>query len=52
MRLAPIADNTSVRYGVRVFSDDIDTGKEELVFHTQVTFVCLDGSGSKTPLPG
>jgi acyl-CoA hydrolase len=43
--------NTSVRYTVSVYADNIDTGAEELVFSTQVTFVCLDALGSKRVLP-
>lgn len=43
--------NTSVRYRVEVFCDDIESGAEELVFHTTVSFVCLDALGRKTPLP-
>ncbi len=42
---------TSVQYTVKVFSDDIETGKEEIVFSTHVTFVCLDDKGNKTHLP-
>jgi acyl-CoA hydrolase len=39
---------TSVRYRVAVYSDDLDTGNEESVFSTHVTFVCLDAAGRKT----
>jgi len=42
---------TSVRYRVEVFCDDIDSGAEDPVFATTVTFVCLDTEGRKTPLP-
>jgi acyl-CoA hydrolase len=42
---------TSVQYTVNVFADDIDSGREESVFSTHVTFVCLDGEGRKTALP-
>jgi acyl-CoA hydrolase len=38
---------TSVQYSVNVFADDIDTGREDIVFSTHVTFVCLDGAGKK-----
>lgn len=38
---------TSVRYGVEVF---IGTDPEP-AFSTQVTFVCLDAEGRKTPVP-
>jgi acyl-CoA hydrolase len=42
---------TSVQYTVTVFADDIDTGAEESVFSTHVTFVCLDNQGRKTGIP-
>jgi acyl-CoA hydrolase len=41
---------TSVRYEARVYSDVIDTGEEELVFSTQVTFVRVDDDGNKLAL--
>lgn len=41
---------TSVSYAVRVFADNIETGEEELVFTTHVTFVCLDSAGNKRAL--
>lgn len=42
---------TSVRYTVNVYADNIETGAEELVFSTHVTFVCLDANGNKSALP-
>lgn len=42
---------TSVQYEVTVYSDDLDSGREEQVFSTHVTFVCLNDTGHKTPLP-
>lgn len=42
---------TSVRYAVTVFSDDLETGVEEQVFSTCVTFVCLNVEGQKSELP-
>lgn len=42
--------NTSVSYAVEVFADSINTGEEERVFSTQVTFVCLDSAGNKRSL--
>ncbi|WPL18498.1 aromatic compound catabolism protein [Thiorhodovibrio winogradskyi] len=42
---------TSVAYRVTVFSDDLDTGAETQIFSTCVTFVRLDASGEKMPLP-
>lgn len=38
---------TSVQYEARVYSDVIDTGEEELVFTTHVTFVRVDEKGEK-----
>jgi len=40
-----------VEYAVQVFADDLLTGAEEAIFSTHIRFVCLDGRGSKTPLP-
>ena len=34
--------NTSVSYNVKVYSDSIETGEEELVFETNITFVNVD----------
>jgi acyl-CoA hydrolase len=42
---------TSVEYAVQVFADDLLSGAEEAIFSTHIRFVCLDGRGSKTPLP-
>jgi acyl-CoA hydrolase len=42
---------TSVQYEVTVYCDDLDSGREEQVFSTHVTFVCLDAAGKTTPLP-
>jgi acyl-CoA hydrolase len=42
--------NTSVSYEVLVFADNIETGEEELVFSTHVSFVCVDEAGNKQPL--
>ena len=44
------AGNTSVQYMATVYADDIETGKEEVVFATRVTFVCVDDQGHKRPL--
>lgn len=43
--------NTSVQYTATVYADDIETGREEVVFTTRVTFVNVDAEGRKTPLP-
>ena len=43
---------TSVRYRVEVFCDDLESGAEDLVFATTVTFVCLDAHGNKTVISG
>lgn len=45
------AGRTSVHYAVTVYADDIDTGDEEIVFSTHVSFVCLDEAGNKQPIP-
>jgi acyl-CoA hydrolase len=41
---------TSVQYSANVFADDIESGREDIVFSTHITFVCLDESGNKAPL--
>lgn len=41
---------SSVQYAVHVYADDIETGREENVFATRVTFVCLDAEGRKRKL--
>lgn len=41
---------TSVCYAVRVFAENIESGEEELVFSTHVTFVNVDETGNKRPL--
>ncbi|WP_303905245.1 acyl-CoA thioesterase [Thiohalomonas denitrificans] len=43
--------STSIRYTVKVFADDIETGREENVFSTHVTFVCLGDNGKKIRIP-
>lgn len=43
--------DTSVTYTTKVFCDDIETGREENIFSTHVTFVCLDDEGAKQSLP-
>jgi acyl-CoA hydrolase len=42
---------TSVEYEVTVYADDLETGAEDPVFATRVTFVCLDAAGVKARLP-
>lgn len=42
--------NSSVRYLVEVFCDDIESGSEDPVFATTVTFVCLDEQGDKVTI--
>ena len=39
--------NTSVQYRVVVYADDPETGEEESIFTTGVSFVCLDEQGQK-----
>ena len=41
---------SSVRYAVHAYCDDIESGREEAVFTTHVTFVCLDDEGRKRAL--
>jgi acyl-CoA hydrolase len=43
--------NTSVQYTVNVFSGDIETGGQESVFSTTITFVRVDEQGRKKSLP-
>jgi acyl-CoA hydrolase len=43
--------NTSVQYAISVFAADIETGVEEMVFSTNITFVRVDAAGRKTSLP-
>ena len=38
---------TSVGYNVKVYSDSIELGTEELVFDTNITFVNIDEQGEK-----
>lgn len=39
--------NTSVQYGANVFSEDPASGREERIFTTTITYVCLDDQGRK-----
>lgn len=41
---------TSVTYFVKVYSDSIESGEEELVFETNITFVSIDEEGKKRPI--
>ena len=43
--------NTSVQYAVDVYCDDIETGREDTVFNTGVTLVCLNEEGDKIAVP-
>lgn len=42
---------TSITYRVTIFADEPGATEEKQVFSTLVTFVHLDDSGRKTPLP-
>jgi len=42
--------SSSVVYAVEVFADNLESGAEEQVFSTRVTFVCLDDEGKKRSL--
>jgi acyl-CoA hydrolase len=39
--------NTSVQYEANVFSEDPASGREERIFTTTITYVCLDDQGRK-----
>jgi len=41
---------TSVTYHVDVYRRDIEETAEEHVFHTDITFVCVDEKGAKSAL--
>lgn len=45
-----VVGNSSVRYTTTVYRDDIESGIEETIFSTHVSFVCLDDEGAKRPL--
>jgi acyl-CoA hydrolase len=42
---------TSLTYGVSVYADHLETGREVPIFSTCITFVRLDEQGRKIPLP-
>ena len=42
--------NTSVQYSVNVYRGNIEGGKKDLIFSTNVTFVRIDEEGRKIPL--
>jgi acyl-CoA hydrolase len=42
--------NTSVQYYVQVFSESTADGGPQSIFSTNITFVCLDDRGEKTPI--
>jgi acyl-CoA hydrolase len=42
---------TSVNYSVHVYADDLETGDEEPIFTTCITFVRVDDQGRKLALP-
>ena len=44
------AGRTSVRYDVNVYCEDIETGEDDKVFSTGITFVCLNNQGEKRAL--
>ena len=41
---------TSVQYSVAVYSHNLASGREESIFTTNTTYVCLDGQGNKCGL--
>lgn len=42
---------TSIQYTVTVYRDDLDTGLEEVIFTTHVTFVRLNEDGEPARIP-
>jgi acyl-CoA hydrolase len=38
---------TSVQYAANVFAEDPESGREEPIFTTTITYVCLDDAGRK-----
>jgi acyl-CoA hydrolase len=42
--------NTSVQYSVKVYRHDIKYGRDEQIFTTNTTFVCIDDQGRKCSL--
>ncbi|NKN32438.1 acyl-CoA thioesterase [Marichromatium bheemlicum] len=42
---------SSLTYAVSVFADDLETGTEQAIFSTCITFVRVDEDGRKCPLP-
>jgi acyl-CoA hydrolase len=43
--------STSITYSINVFAGAPRESREEHVFSTNITFVCIDDKGSKKPLP-
>ena len=41
---------TSTRYLVEVYADDLETGAEDAIFSTHVSFVCLNANGDKVDI--
>jgi acyl-CoA hydrolase len=41
---------TSIKYKVDVYSGNIETGVQEIVFTTTITFVCLDADDKPSPI--
>lgn len=42
---------TSVQYGIKVYRHDLDIGQEEEIFSNNTTFVCINDTGDKCPIP-
>ncbi|MGB5324566.1 MAG: acyl-CoA thioesterase [Pseudomonadales bacterium] len=42
--------NTSVTYNVRVYAARYGVESNTILFESNITFVCVDGSGSKKPI--
>jgi acyl-CoA hydrolase len=43
--------NTSVKYLVKVFRSNLGNNKEEIIFSTCITFVCVNDQGKKISIP-
>ena len=43
--------NTSIKYQVNVFRGNLEGHKEDLIFSTCITFVCVDDQGKKKNIP-
>lgn len=42
--------NSSVKYNVKVYAARYDTDPDAILFENNITFVCIDKDGQKTPI--